>query len=251
MDPASVAYERGTELNEGLATYVQYRFTGRAAPEFPEGGFPAGDVRRRAYVTGLALALLLDRHDPAWREALDENPGQHLDARLAGTLDGTDSHECAFAEDERAAFHAPARRDVEALLAQRVQRRKEYESRPGWRLVVDADPSDPLFPQGFDPINLSRVEGGVLHTRFLKLGNSLGALEIMDGAALTEGVGPHPMFNGVRRLLLAGLPSAPEVTQNEDVVVISASGLSAEFRGARVERADRTIHVRLSGPAGG
>jgi hypothetical protein len=245
MDPGFAAYERGTELNEGLATYVQFTALNRTDVEIPAGGFPAGEVRGRAYETGVALALLLDRFDPEWPARVDASDEQFLDATLAENLDGNGPGACGFSEEEIARIRDTAHRDVEALLAARIELRDAFEARPGWRLVIEADPDDPLWPRGFDPSNLNRVEGGVLHTRFLKLGNDSGEMEVLDGEALTEGAGTHPLFNGVRRVVITGLTDEPETIETGDRLAIHAPSLTVDFSGYHIDRSDGTISVRL------
>jgi len=49
MDSAFSAYERLTELNEGLATYIQLRVAGRTTVDIPEMEFPPAAVRTRSY----------------------------------------------------------------------------------------------------------------------------------------------------------------------------------------------------------
>jgi hypothetical protein len=73
MDAAFAAYERGTELNEGLASYVEMRAAGRRGVELPAAEFAPAEVRKRAYATGLALALLLDRFTPGWPASFAAN----------------------------------------------------------------------------------------------------------------------------------------------------------------------------------
>jgi hypothetical protein len=63
-------YERASELN-GLAMYVQHRVDGGAI--VLNDGPPDG-VRDRVYQSGLALATLLDRYDPEWRDARERRP---------------------------------------------------------------------------------------------------------------------------------------------------------------------------------
>lgn len=255
LDSASVAYERGTELNEGLATYVEDRVAGRTVPDLPPDEYGPADVRRRAYATGAALAHLLDRAAPGWRPAFDAGGGRPLDGALAdalgldvaGRADGDLA--CAFTAAETAEADRQAWADVAALAEARADRLAAFEAQPGWRVVVEAT-GGLLWPEGFDPINVERVgPGRVLHARFLRLGNEAGRLEAIDGGAadveaLTEGAGSHPLFNGVVRVVLAGLPE-PEVHEADGTVTISAPGLTASFDGARVVRRGRTITVSL------
>ena len=120
--------------------------------------------------------------------------------------------------------------------------------------LVSVETADgrPLWPQGFDPLNVERVDGGLLHTRFLKLGNDDGALQVIDEGnadveAFTEGVGPHPLFNGVRRLTVAGL-AKPEVATEGGQVTIQGSGFMATFKNAIAQVNGSEIVVRLARP---
>ncbi|MBE9507192.1 MAG: hypothetical protein IMY86_04015 [Chloroflexi bacterium] len=248
MDPAFQAYERGIETHEGTATYVEYGVTGRTRPDFPAGGFDAEDVRHRAYTTGVAWALLLDRFGPNWRDGFDSDDSRHLCSTLAEALltIQESSRECVFTAREREEAVRVARKDVERVLAQRAERRSEFESLPGWQIIVQADETEPLWPRGFDPLNVRRVNGGVLHTRFLKLGNESGALEVMEDTVLTDEVGPHPLFNGVRRLILAGLEAEPQVEIEGEHVRISSPTFNADFTEASVQVSGGQVIVRLA-----
>lgn len=259
MEAACSTYERLTELNEGLATYVQLRAGDKATVEIPAAEFKPADIRARIYASGPALAFLLDRLSPGWQAALEADDGQVLDGMLARAL-GADAVEgeaaCALSDGERAALEATAKADAAAVGAARVERRKAFDARPGWRVVVEAADGSPLWPQGFDPLNVERVEGGVLHTRMLRLGNDAGELQMLDGEetklagvradveALSEGVGPHPIFNGVRRLVIAGL-GKPETAVTQAGVTVRAPGLTADFKGASLEVSGTEVLVRL------
>jgi len=241
------AYERGVEGMEGTATYVECKVAGRTRPSFPAGGFGAEEVRGPAYTTGVAWALLLDRFGPDWRAGFAAHDSLSLDELLARALDGCPEPQGAqfFSAAEREAAERAAGADAKRVLELRAERRKEYESRPGWRVIVVANDANPLWPQGFDPLNVKRVEGGVLHTRFVRLGNDAATLEVMNRASLTDEVGPHPLFNGVRRLLVAGIEDEPSVDRDGDKVTVTAAGLRAEFARASVERRAKEILIRL------
>jgi hypothetical protein len=248
LPAGSVGYERGSELNEGLATYVEYRATGAPAEAaLPDGEFPPEALRQRSYWSGLALARLLDRFYAGWREALMRSDDGTLDALLASALETrvNGSALCTFTPAERQGIHATAQRDVDLLRTRRVEQRRDFLEQAGWRLIVVA-PGMPLFPQGFDPLNVQTVaDGEVLHTRFLKLGNPAGTVEMLGRAALTEAAGAHPLFNGVRTLHLTGFAVEPAVSEANGVVTVQAEGLQAEVRGATVEWSGQTITVRL------
>jgi hypothetical protein len=242
----SAAYERGTELNEGLASYVEALAAGRARRALlPPEDFPAGEVRRRAYATGRALAALLDRFAPDWKQKLEAGDKRPLDVALGAALPPTGRRSCEPAPLQLRDASERARRDVAALVSKREALRREFLARPGWKLELIAEGS-PLFPQGFDPLNVERVGAReVLHTRYLKLGGGAGFIEIIDRRSLTEGAGAHPLFNGLRRLTVTGLDSEPAVAESGGRTTVTADNLKAEFTGAHVTRSDRTILIRL------
>ncbi|HVG29160.1 MAG TPA: hypothetical protein VM864_05510 [Pyrinomonadaceae bacterium] len=261
LSAGAVGYERGTELNEGLASYVEARAAGRATrSRLSADEFAAEAIRQRAYESGLSLALLLDRFAPGWQRRLEAGDKRALDELLEASLSNSSAATapaansraarptapCEFTTTEREAALGRARTETASLIARREAARRDYLAQPGWRLVVEAGGGAPLFPQCFDPLNVSRVGASeILHTRFLKLGNAAGSIEILSRGSLTEGAGQHPLFNGVRRLTVAGLPSEPAVATEGARLSIDAQGLKGEFRGAVVSRAERTLTVRL------
>lgn len=249
LTEGAVAYERGTELNEGLANYVESRSVGVPdSATIPARGFAPEALRQRSYATGTALARLLDRFSPEWRVSLERNDSIALDMLLSNALVAADANtsDCMFTPAERSRIQAGARADVEALRTRRAEQRTSFLGQSGWTLTVVA-PQTPLFPQGFDPLNVQTVgPSEVLHTRWLKLGNDDGTVEVLGRAALTESAGAHPLFNGVRALTVAGLASEPNVTEANGIITVEAEGVSAELHGAAVERIGKTVTLRLA-----
>lgn len=243
MDAAFRAWERGTELNEGLATYVEARAAGRRGVEFPPGEFAPAEVRRRAYSTGLAFALLLDRFAPGWPAGFEADDTRTLDGALEAALGPGET--CEFGEDVLTKTTEQARADIAALEAERTSRLAAFEGKPGWRVVVEAVGDGLLWPQGFDPMNVERITAArVLHTRFLRLGSLTGRIEVMNAEALTEGAGSHPLFQGVRRVVVTGL-AEPVVTDEDGIVRLRAPGLTLGFKGAVVTRSGEVVVVRI------
>lgn len=246
LDSASVRYERMTELNEGLAAYVEARAAGRTTVDLPEAGFGPTDVRLRGYATGTALAFLLDRTDPGWRAAFDVGD-QTLDDALARALGAGET--CAFGRSATVSVERKAREDVSALQAQRTSRLAAFEARAGWYVVVEV-PEHVLWVEGFDPLNVERVDmSRVLHRRMLRLANERGTLRAIDSdtvdvEALTEGVGRHPLFTGVARATVS-VVDEPTITESDGTVDVTAPGFAAAFEGARVAWSGRRVTIRL------
>lgn len=255
MDSAFSAYERDTELNEGLATYVERRALGNTTVEIPAQEFAAVDVRLRSYTIGAGIAFLLDGIRPQWQHSLEAHDRQRLDEILAGALVGaaeSPAGGCALPGARVAEIIEVARRDAGSVATSRIARRKAFDSTRGWRVTVLAFGGQPLRARGFDPLNIERVNGGLVHTRFLNLENNRCTVTAVDeGAvdivALTEGLGPHPLFNGVRRAVIAG-PASPAVSTDGDRVSIDTNGLQLECTGARVDVRPGEVVITLMRP---
>ena len=242
LPPESVNYERKSELNEGLAQYVERLASGKA-PEWPADEFPPDGIRPRSYVAGQTLAMLLDRVRPEWKRELEAGDPRPLDELLGGAPKPAG---CAPTEDERQSALERATRDIEALHARRTEKKKEIEGRGGVRVVVRADAA-PLWPQGFDPLNVERLGGAeVLHTRWLKLGNDAGVIEILGRDALTEGAGAHPLFQGVKLLMLAGFEKEPTVSNEGGVLHLEGGGVTLDLKGAKLSKNGPIWTIKLA-----
>jgi hypothetical protein len=256
----AVTYERATELNEGLARYMEARAAATHTANLPADEYPVADVRTRAYATGHALALLLERFAPAWTTRLEAGENLSLDELLAAALSQNPttpnnaapalSSACVLPQSFVESAHSRAKIDVAGLLARRTTMRRDFDAQAGWKIIVRADAGAPLWPQGFDPLNVLRLgQREVLHTRYLKLGNEAGAIEIFDRRSLTEGAGAaHPLFNGVRQLTLAGIADEPAIEESQGKTTFTAANIKGEFRGARLERAGQTLSIILQPP---
>jgi hypothetical protein len=257
----AAAYERGTELNEGLARYVELRATGwlplvppmsgdssLARSRDKTGEFTAEAVRQRAYEVGAAMGMVLDHLQPDWREQLEAaapTSTSPLDVMLANAAGAQTGAGCSASASRRAAWARAAELDVHGIRAAHAQARTAHLGRPGWRIVLET-PSAPLFPQGFDPLNVTRLSSSeVLHTRFLELQGSAGSLKLLGVAALTEGsAGGHPLFAGIRQVTITGLDAAPAVRDSAGTITLAAPGLTGRFRGVRVDTTSRVVHIR-------
>jgi hypothetical protein len=112
-----------------------------------------------------------------------------------------------------------------------------------------ANESNPLWPQGFDPANIETLADGLLHKRWLRVGNETGEMDAIDGedadiSALTRGAGVHPLYNGVAWVMVTGL-ARPEVDSVDGIVSITAPGFSAQFSNATSQRKGQQITVTL------
>lgn len=224
---------------------MQFKSIGKPAALTAED-FPPGQaqVRQRAYASGQALALLLDRLDSTWKSRLGGDPPVSLDELLAGRLGEVPVRTgCDFTAEERQAARTRAQRDVADFAAGLSRRKQEFLAAAGVRLEIIAG-KEPLWPQAFDPWNVVILgDKEVLHTRWLKLGNGSGAVEVLGRLALTEAAGAHPLFNGVRQLIVTGLAD-PKISEANGKVTLEVQGVKATFSGS-VERESNLVRIRL------
>src|SRR6185369_6768280 len=249
MPAGSVAYERGSELNEGLAAFMEDMAQDRRTPDLPADGYGPDQVRQAVYAIGPAQAALLDRFDPDWKMKIDSGTAASLDQLLTRDLPLAESAGCAFTAEEKGHARGRAGEDTAKLVSRRKEDRAAFFSRPGTRLVIEAG-AHPLGLQGFDPLNVESLGGvEVLHKRLLQLSNDRGTIEVLNRDALSEGAGAHPLFEGVRTLTLSGLTAEPKVTRDGETVKIEAEGFTATLKGALVDKSEANGSlVRITWP---
>jgi hypothetical protein len=132
--------------------------------------------------------------------------------------------------------------EVRMLERQRLEAKEAFLTTAVFRLEIESH--SPLFPQGFDPMNVQRVSSSeVLHSRFLRLGNEAGHLQTLGSSALSVGTDAHPLFNGVRKVIVA-LPQAP-VQLESAALELRAEGFECHFEHATLEQASGTWRIKL------
>jgi hypothetical protein len=202
-----------------------------------------GDFRTRAYGSGVAWAVLLDRFVPSWQARLATDSTATLDALLAANLPPAPA--CTGWVRARADARAQAVRDVGVFRARTDALVRALQREAHTTVVVHRGRREPLWPQGFDPLNVTRADASrVLHTRFLRVGNAAGYADAVNLRSLTDAIGPHPLFNGIRRVQIA-LPVRAETAQRGDTAIVSAPGLDLRFAGATLTRRGSRIDVQL------
>ncbi|MEO8633693.1 MAG: hypothetical protein ABI587_00310 [Gemmatimonadales bacterium] len=241
----AMSYERGNDLNEGLATYVEWRASGAPLDSLiPPDGFAPDAMRLRAYAVGPAQAFLLDHLQADWIGALTRDSMLTLDA-LLGRAVAPISCRADFTTHEIDSTGALAGRESAGVLTARAELRRSFLARPGWTLVILLPDATPLWPERFDPLNLTPLaDGEVLHQRHLRLSGERGRLEIQDQWALTVPAGAHPLFNGVRSVLMAGLAEHPTLTITPDSLLVRGPGIEGAFTGMTVVEAGQQVTVR-------
>ena len=248
LPPAVATYERAIERQEGLARYIERRAAGLGPKlDIAPNGYPPEDVRGRGYVTGVALALMLDRYAADWRDHV-ENAGEPpaLDSLLWVALEQRPETSCGFSASERSDVLERATADVDAINASRDSVLSAFTAEPGWAVRVIAE-GGPLWPQSFDPMSIRRLGSAtLLHTRMLRAGNENGFVDVFDRGALTVGYLDDPLGSGIREVRVTGFMDRPALTSGEDIRVrMAGPGFELSFQNAHVVTNDREIVVRV------
>jgi hypothetical protein len=219
LDTEARTYEREIERLEGLARYVERKPYPKRIPDTLT--LKVHEVRRRSYLVGEYLALLLDRVNPNWKQDLHETPEKYLDEIAAETKLPAGAQ---FTDQEFRAAQKRARTEIEGELREQKRQLSTFLSEPGWRLSLHT--ATPLYPRGFDPMNVLRLDDGfTLHMRYLALANHQIDLELLDTPALTKPTGSHPLFNGVAAVVITGLKEKPGIARQEDETLIESNGI--------------------------
>ena len=242
MAPGAVDYERGIELVEGTAYYVEDLVAARNPDPLKalEKLCPGG-VRAILCESGRCIAFLLDRVCRGWKDRLERGIFSHLDEILAAETEDVPPAQLKPQSLRKARTWAERKR--EELFKARALLLREYLERPGWTLEVEV--LEPLWPAGFDPMNVVRLdERRVLHRRWLSLTGRTAKIECLGRECLTEAFGDHPLFQDVRRLLITGLEDEPSVDLVGSRVEIKAEGVQLRLKGVKIERIGRVIRIR-------
>lgn len=249
-------YERGVEYGEGLAHYVEVKSTGESLAEsLGPNEFGADRVRSRCYQSGAAIGLLLDQFSPDWKAKIEAGDRTALDELLASATRNAGNTGAALGAgaflDELFVKEADARaeQEVKSLAEARVTRLQQFLHAPGWRLVIVMEGKNSLGLEGFDPLNVTKCnDTEILHSRYLKLGNKdIGSVEMLNGAALTEGRGFHPLFGGVQRVTLTALPDEPAIERKGDAITFETKSMRGQFKNATVRRdePEKTVTILI------
>ncbi len=219
---ACAAFERGTELSEGLAQYVEYCALGRTWAEVPLAGWAPDQIRLRCYTLGAVMARLLDDVMPQWQRRIGAAPS--LDALLAEALAGQGDVQ-DFTPAEHRAIGAVARQDSAAAERDRQNLLASLSSAGGPRVIVHA--ATPLRPLGLDPSNCRQLDvRQLLHTRWLHVGSGRLDIEMRGGKALTRAAGEHPLYSGFAEVVLFGAAEVRELGPGAQRLAWHGDGVS-------------------------
>ncbi|HEV8336533.1 MAG TPA: hypothetical protein VGR67_08970 [Candidatus Polarisedimenticolia bacterium] len=254
--------ERGIEYQEGLPTYVEVRLLEEArkataglsgfgsgdpyslgfsvAPELRVSDYlsrllrfssDAATIRSRAYATGMALGLLLDRLGADWKTAALSSD-KYLDEILADNL--------SMPPGVAAAALARAKKDLDydslfriiqektaRLGAERKLAAENFMKQPGIRIELKP-PDGPVEVRGFDPLNVQPIDAGrAIHRRLLRLAFGEGTFSA-SGVPVLVGLGNGPFDI---KLVTVFVP-AEDLLMETDFAPLALEPGSRTFRGS-------------------
>lgn len=245
MNEVCAEYERGIELLEGTAQYIQMKSAGGPIETYGNPDMVMPDkVRSRGYVKGALICLLLDRLHPAWKEELNAKDYDYLDVMLKKALTNPEDS-CAFDPNIVNKWSTTAAKSVDEYVLNRIKLLDSYLGKPGFKVVFDFS-KKPMMPAGFDPMNIEKISPNeLLHKHWLKLSNDSASVEILNIECMSEGAGNHPMFNGIKQVIVAGLSAFPDINEANGVTEIKTENISAKIMKAEVEKRDKILFIRL------
>ena len=211
LDPRFAEFERGAELNEGIAEYAGTKavleafgtaaakktgmmFEAESAEKFLAGKYSVlksinrigSNVRRKFYFTGSAQALLLDRLLPGeWKNRV-QYKGASLEELLREAVDPLG--EVLRTKDYQAILALEKKAETERQAQNQLLLKETLEAN-GTKLTIDfADLEGSNFILGFDPMNATLIEPLVrVHTRYVKFGKNDRFSAVFNQAVVEDG----------------------------------------------------------------
>lgn len=244
--PASCReYERAVEPIEGTAFYIQHKASGKdPRNELGEKLYSSDSIRIRGYITGSIMCFLLDRLTENWKSDLNPARGFYIDTLLQKIMPaGIEAAVFDPYVDEKERISA--QKAVDDYMLQRIILLDSFISKPGYKIILDCG-KRPLWPSGFDPMNIEKLNKiELLHKRWLKLSGERAELEILGTESMTEGAKDHPLFNGVKKVVIAGLSDKPEIILDNRKIKIKNSKINIEIENAEIDNRENALFIYL------
>ncbi len=247
MNEETRNYDRGMELLEGTARYVQFKSLNKLEENcFEEMEFLPTDARRPSYSVGCAFAVLLDRFMPDWKDEFTTENRPFLDDMLKTAIHNLDYDSKSLGKKELKILRKSAKKEVAAVVKDRENMLDEFLDKPGWTFILEPGKDNPLWPNGFDPMNVVCIdEVQTLHNRFVKLGNSFASIETMDHQALTFASAEHPIFTGISKVVVTGLENKPVIIEDGDLRIVETEKMKAVFKEPTIITQEQYQIVRI------
>lgn len=250
-------FETALELQEGTAVYMGRSTIGTAADtERLREERGAEGIRWRCYETGAAMAVVLDRLLPSWKEVLDAEPETTFADLLSASLAAREGPPATLTAEEQAAVAHRAEVAVARLAAERASLYEDFAARSKRVIIRLADANESLEVVGFDPMAVEVLDRSeTLQAHLLSARHPRAELDLnnphfvrgsMEGViALTVPAGTHPFLDGLREVSVTGFLGDPKIEVDGDTTTVTAEGLSGSFTGALVEPAGDALIITV------
>lgn len=220
-------YEKDLQHTEGLSDYIERIARGvdpLNASNMTNGIAPAG-VRDLGYWEGRWIAMILDRLNPDWKNYLESNDTLYLEEILESELHDAQAKGLAFSDSEVNHLKAGAQKDFDQWQVKKAEELDGYKSLPGYRIEINSL-AEPLNIRIFEPLEIEILpDRAVFHRVIFSAANQKGNIRILNHPCITG-------FNEAYRLVklvLNGLPVAPELNHEEKKLTLKHEGITLEF----------------------
>ena len=248
--PLEVAdWELASLVRASLGAWAAAPGGNPAKPWLPEWGVGPDRPQERLQVMANTLVWLLQQEQPGCPGPCDTWWGgpQALDPRtqLLACLPGEQPPVRRLSPLDRLNIDNGVEQQLRAMHASDRVAQTDFSSQPGWSLVIQCSPDDPLWLLFQDPSRTRNLgKAGMLYQSQLSASNQSTTIDVVDRDCLVRSFSP-PGGRDLARLEIAGIDPEPLVVEQGDRLVISADGLQADFTQASFTEQGRVLLVNL------
>ncbi|MBN2135076.1 MAG: hypothetical protein JW737_05055 [Acidobacteria bacterium] len=245
ISPEFSNYERRVELVEGSATYIEHIATNNPLIQTDDvPSFEPTETRKRAYTTGYLLISLWHKYNPDGLKKLDCIEGSYPDQLISAFLKNHKSSN-AIPESVKKEYTELTKNQIVKINTEIKSYLKSFEDPDEYKIIVDSS-ANPLFPKGFDPMNIISVDKKrIIHKRFLKLGNKNSNLEMLNTSGITTGTDKHPLYYGITKAEFNLGKKQPTFEQQNTNLKITTDSLKLELNNVDITQDGKTYIVKL------
>jgi hypothetical protein len=236
-------YEKDLQHTEGLSDYIERVARGvdpLNASNMTNGIAPAG-VRDLGYWEGRWIAMILDRLNPEWKNYIESNDSLYLEEILDYELTDPTCKKLIFTDSEVNQIKDRAQKDFDQWQAKKAEELNGYKSLPGHRIEINSL-AEPLNIRIFEPLEIEILTDRVVfHRVIFSAANQKGNIRIFN----------HPCITGfdesyrLVKLVLNGIPVAPEVNHEEKKLILKHEGITLELNYTEITTDDSGYYVKL------
>ncbi|TFG74181.1 MAG: hypothetical protein E4H23_12415 [Chrysiogenales bacterium] len=236
-------YEKELQRTEGLSDYIEK--IARATAPLSASSItnliaPAG-IRDLGYVEGRWIAMILDRLEPDWKLALENDDTRYLEDILIAAAGKFSAVIDGFTEKEALEFKSAAEADFRAWECAKNQQLEKFQQQPGLKVEI-VSTANPLRIRIFEPLEIETLPGrGVYHKKIFSAHNDGSSLKILDQPCITYF---DDSFRVVK-LILNGLAADPEIDEKGNTLSLTSENVTLQIHYAKIVRGQNCILLEL------